>query len=446
MALFVVVLFRFRFFGRGQAHFGHAALGRAGDHAVVAAQCKAVAHLGQVAGLFLHQAVDRVGVDVLVLRQAQHLVQVIHTGAAQHDPAAVRLLVEVLGLLVVIIPDLAHQLFQNILQRDDALGTAVLIHHHGQMMVLLPQSAQQLGDLGRTGGVQGGLDQLFQRSLLFQACQIEVLFVHHTDDVVNGVVVNRQAGIARFGKGLGHLVQRGVVLHSHHVHAGGQDLLHLHVIEFDGTADQLALPVCQFAVVFCLADHSHQLALCDGVLLAAVDKMAQQLFPLGEQPVQRGEQHYQQAQHRGHGRGHGLRHLLGQALGGHLAKDQHHHCQHQGGHGGTTLLAQPMGKKDGADRGGADVHDVVADEDGGKQLVVFFRQGQHPGGRAVTVLGTAFQADLIQGRKSGLGGGEKGGKGHQEHQRYNERHTAIVHKEENHTQLSVIFRFVCHHR
>ena len=112
--------------------------------------------------------------------------------------------------------------------------------------------------------------------------------MYHTNDVINGFVVYRQAGIARFGKGLCHLIQRGVVLHSHHVHAGGQDLLHLHVIEFDGAADQFAFPVGEFTVVFGFTHHGHQLTLGDGVLLTAVDKMAQQLFPLGEQPVQRG--------------------------------------------------------------------------------------------------------------------------------------------------------------
>ena len=32
----------------------------------------------------------------------------------------------------------------------------------------------------------------------------------------------------------------------------------------------------------------------------------------------------------------------------------------------------------------------------------------HPGGRGIAVLSAAFQADLIQGRKCGLGCGEKG--------------------------------------
>lgn len=89
--------------------------------------------------VFLHQTVHRIGIDIFILRQAQPLIQVVHTGTAQHDPAAVRLPAEVLGRFVVLVPDLAYQLFQNVFQRDDALGTAVLVHHHRHVMVLPAQ-------------------------------------------------------------------------------------------------------------------------------------------------------------------------------------------------------------------------------------------------------------------------------------------------------------------
>ena len=60
------------------------------------------------------------------------------------------------------------------------------------------------------------------------------------------------------------------------------------------------------------------------------------------------------------------------------------------------LLPQHLGKQDGADGSGGNVDDIVADEDGGEQLVVFFRHGQHPGGGRVAVLRAAFQTDLVQ--------------------------------------------------
>ena len=293
--------------------------------------------------------------------------------------------------------------------------------------MLLPEGAQQLGDLRGARGIQGGHHQIIDLGRLFQAGDVEILFMYHTNDVINGAVVDRQTGVTGLRKGLGQLLQRDIILHSHHIHTGGQDLLHLHVIELDGAADERAFPVGQFAVVFSLADHGHQLTLCDGIGLAAVDKVAQQLFPLGEQPGQRGHQGQQEHKEGRDCRGHLFRHFLGQALGSHFAKDQHDDRQHNGGHRRAPLGTQHLGKQDGADGSGGDVHDIVADEDGGEQLVILLRHGQHPGGRGIAVLGAAFQADLIQGGKCGLGCGEKGGETHQDHQRYPERHTAIVH-------------------
>ena len=290
-------------------------------------------------------------------------------------------------------------------------------------MVLLAQGAQQLGDLGGAGGIKGGLHKVFQRGILAQTAKVKVLFMYHTDDVVNGAVVDGQTGISRFRKGIGHLIQREIVL--------------LHVIELDGAADELAFPVGQLAVVLGLADHGHQLTLSDGVLLGAVDEMPQQALPLGEQPGQRGEQDQQQVQKGRNRRSNRLRHLLCKALGGHLAKDQHHHGQHYGGHRRAPLRVQQAGEQHCANGCCGNVDDIVADEDGGEQLVVLFRHSQHAGCCRIAILSTAFQADLVQGRKCGLRGGEKGGKCHQNDQRRQKRNTAIVHKKGNHTQLSV---------
>ena len=103
------------------------------------------------------------------------------------------------------------------------------------------------------------------------------------------------------------------------------------------------------------------------------------------------------------------------------------HRQHDGGGGGAPLCTQPLGKEDGADGSGGDIHDVVADEDGGEKLVVLLGHRQHPGGGSVALLSAAFQTYLVQGRKCGLGGGEECGKRDQNDQRHQERYTAIVH-------------------
>ncbi len=265
----------------GEPDFGHAAAGRAGHDALVVVQLEMVAHLGQVAGLFLHEAVYGVGVDVFILGQVQRLVKVVHAGRAGHEPAAVRLLAEVLSSLVVFVPDLADKLLQNVLEGDDALGAAVFVHDDGHVVVLLPQGAQQLGDLGRAGGVEGGGDEVLQCGGFFQPGDVEILLMHDADDVVNGVVIDGQAGIAGFCECLRKLFQRNIVLHGHHVYAGRQDLFHLHVIELDGAADELAFPVGKLTVALGLAHHGDQLTLGDGVALAAVDEAAQQLLSTG---------------------------------------------------------------------------------------------------------------------------------------------------------------------
>ena len=76
---------------------------------------------------------------------------------------------------------------------------------------MLAQGAQQLGDLGGAGGIKGGLHKVFQRGILAQTAKVKVLFMYHTDDVVNGAVVDGQTGISRFRKGIGHLIQREIV-------------------------------------------------------------------------------------------------------------------------------------------------------------------------------------------------------------------------------------------
>ena len=64
-----------------------------------------------------------------------------------------------------------------------------------------------------------------------------------TDDVVDGAMIDRQAGVTGLRKGLRQFFQRDIIRHRHHIHTGGQDLFHLHVIELDGAADQLTLAV-----------------------------------------------------------------------------------------------------------------------------------------------------------------------------------------------------------
>ena len=233
--------------------------------------------------------------------------------------------------------------------------------------------------------------------------------MEHTDDVVNTVVVNGQPGEPAACVHSRRLLHGGSVRQGLQVHPGGENLGYLHVVELDGVADEIALVLVQASLGFGLVHHPHQLLLRDAVVVLVPQQHPQQLFPLGEQEVHRRQHHRQHPQQRRGGYGPGLRPLLGQALGRHLAEDQDHHGQHRGGHRGTLGAADELDKQHRANGGGHVVDDVVADEQGGEQPVVIGCQGQGPGGALVAVVGPGFQADTVQGCKSGLRGGEIGG-------------------------------------
>ena len=77
--------------------------------------------------------------------------------------------------------------------------------------------------------------------------------------------------------------------------AGGQDLLYLHVIEFDGAADQFAFPVGEFAVVFGFTHHGHQLTLGDGVLLRTAVSYTHLIQAAEDAGLEAGTDEYKQA-------------------------------------------------------------------------------------------------------------------------------------------------------
>ncbi len=74
--------------------------------------------------------------------------------------------------------------------------------------------------------------------------------MYHANDVINGFVVYRQAGIAAVGKSFGHFVHGGIIRHGDHIHARGQNVLGFHIVKFNGAADELAFAVGQLTVLF----------------------------------------------------------------------------------------------------------------------------------------------------------------------------------------------------
>ena len=377
--------------------------------------------LGDAADLLHHPAGDGVGVALAL--DGEQVEQVGEVGGAGNQVAAVLLFLELLDHLVVFVPDLPHQLLHDVLQGHQALGAAVLVHYNNHVGLLPLENPQQLGDLGIAGGVQHGAGNGLYVGLTTIAGGVEVLLMDHADDVVDVLMVHRQPGVTALGEGLSDVVHGVGVLHRHDVHAGGEDLIHLHIIELDGGADELALVLVQPALDLGLVHHGHQLFLGDAAVPLLVKYHGQQLFQQAEQEVHRGKDHHENP-HNGsgeHGKALGI--LLGQALGRDLAKDQHHNGDDGGRDHRAVLQPQALGEEHGGQRGGGQVDDVVAHQNGGQQVVVLVHQPEGQGGPAVAGVGLALQADAVEGGKGGLRGGEIGGQDHQNNQNHDHGQT-----------------------
>ena len=77
----------------------------------------------------------------------------------------------------MLIPDLAHQLLQDVLHGDDAAGAAMLIHHHGHMGLGLLEMSEELADGLALQGEDHGSEDLRQGLFRDALADVEVLLV-----------------------------------------------------------------------------------------------------------------------------------------------------------------------------------------------------------------------------------------------------------------------------
>ena len=263
------------------------------------------------------------------------------------------------------------------------------------MDLVLLQNPQQLKGFCVAGGVEYRGFQVGYHGLPPVAGGVEVLLVDKAHDVVHRLVVDGDAGVACLSEEGGQLLHGALLVGGGEVHPGGEQVGHLQVVEGNGVADQVALVLVQAALGLGLVHHAHQLLLGDAVVPPGPEDLAHQPLPLAEQKVQRGEEHHEQLEQRLGEHGEVLRALLGQALGGDLPEDQNDDGEGHRGHRGAVLV-EPPGAQHGGHGGGGDVDNVVADEDGGQQLVILLRQGQGFDRTAAAVVRPVLQADAVE--------------------------------------------------
>ena len=247
------------------------------------------------------------------------------------------------------------------------------------------------------------------------------------DDVVDGCVVDRDAGVAALGEENRQLLHGDGVRGGDNVHPGGEDLLHLHVVKLNGSADQFALVVLQAALALRFLHHGDELFFGDALVLGGVEDLHRQLVEQAEEEVQ-GRQHRQNHPHGRHCPHTELfRLVLCHGFGRDFAKNQHHNGQDDGGDG-RAVGGVELGEKYGAQRGGGQVYNVVGDQDAGEQLVVLVQQYQGFLCPEVSILRLAFQTDLVGRREGRLRGGTPGGEHNQNDQNQDNCYTGTVHK------------------
>ena len=118
-------------FGGYDADLLDVVVGDAGDGDVEGLEVEAGAGLGQAAELLHDPAAD--GGHIRVAFQAEMLRKVVKAHLGVDQVGIGGQLGDGRLLLVVLVPDLADQLLQNVLHRDDAAGAAVFVDHDGHV-------------------------------------------------------------------------------------------------------------------------------------------------------------------------------------------------------------------------------------------------------------------------------------------------------------------------
>jgi hypothetical protein len=124
---------------------------------------------------------------VRFVSDGEELVHLVDRGAAGHPHATVGQALDLGRLDVVLVDDLPHDLFEEILQGDEAGGAAVLVDDHRHVELVLLHLPEQLGHPLLLRHEHRRPDQLPEGAVgatVLPSAADDVLQVHQADDVV----------------------------------------------------------------------------------------------------------------------------------------------------------------------------------------------------------------------------------------------------------------------
>ena len=203
-------------------------------------------HAGEVALDLQQQAGQRVGLArhllKLVVIDVEDLAEVAQQRLALETVSVVVELDILALLLVILVVDLADNLLQDVLQRDQSARAAILIDDDGHVDVVLLEVAQEVVDHLGLGHEVGRTDEtLPAKALGLGEMGQQVLDIEDATDVVLVVLIDGDARIVVVNDTLEHVLVAAVDWEIDDILARGHDLLGRFVAEADDALEHALL-------------------------------------------------------------------------------------------------------------------------------------------------------------------------------------------------------------
>lgn len=384
-----------------------------------------VALLEEVALDLEHEARDGLGLSLDVVEervlQSGYLREVADVGLALEEERVVAQ-AAVEGLLAVaLVVDVADDLLQNVLQRQQSQRRAVFVHDDGHVYLVALELLEEVVDLLVFGYVVGGAQVFPPVEIAAFVDEVQHVFdVEDADDGVDVVAIDRYAREARLDDGAAHRVEVALDIHGRDVHAGTHDVLDVRIDEIDDAGQHLflllALVLGDLQRVGEFVDRDVGVFACG----AFVEPVAQ----FDQHPCQRLEERLEAQQRYGNDAGEAQRQVRGGHLGDNLAEEQQDEGHQHGLH--YKLPARGVERNECVENvvrqhDDQDVHQVVQDQNRGQHVVL---RGEQLEDGVV-----AFAAPLLDGLDVGGRQGEEcrlgtrcEGRDADQHEQYDEAH------------------------
>src|SRR5690606_7844407 len=406
------------------AALDHVVLGLEDLHPVIA-DGQAHAGIGNVLQLLGDQPVEGLGT---VLRQlpAQLTVDIAQRDAAIDHVGTVRLRVDIVDGRQHVGGEFTNDLFEDVLQRDQADHVAVFIHYEADPTLLflkVHQLGVQRRILGNEVGFPAGLDEVFPGQLVAAQQSGNGPHVDQAGNVVDIAAKHRQPGVVAGAQ----LLQDGrhvvVQVNAVGLVARHHDVIDRHALHVENAQQHVLASGRDAQTRF--VDHGTQLVGTElgglGALQGYAEQPQQAVAECVAQPYHGIEHSLQQGQDNCHAEGYRLRTDGGEGLRRDLAKDQDHDGEQHSGDGDSRIAPDP-GRHHGSDRGGQNVDDVIAYQNGAEQPV---GPGEHSLGSlsgAVALLAQVPETVAVEAHHGRLGAGEERRAGDQQG-KYQEKQT-----------------------